>query len=91
MLSEIEKEYLKSPERFDSNYQRVLRHRIKAKIASLESELPLLEAFGLSSSPHAAKIAGSNPARPTPIWVRMRTSHQHRFFPIYNFVTMELK
>ena len=42
MLSQIELEFLKSPERFDANYRRVLRHRIKAKVEELKSELPLL-------------------------------------------------
>ena len=42
MLSQIELEFLKSPERFDANYRRVLRHRIKAKVEQLHYELPLL-------------------------------------------------
>jgi hypothetical protein len=48
MLSKIEFEFLKSPESFDADYRRVLRHRLRAKIKALECELPLLEAHGFS-------------------------------------------
>ena len=48
MLSQIELEFLKSPERFDANYRRVLRHRIKAKVQRLKVILPLLDRSGFS-------------------------------------------
>lgn len=49
MLSQVEINYLRAPERFNSGYQRVLRHRIKAKIRGLQSELSLLESAGFMS------------------------------------------
>ena len=48
MLSKIELEFLKSPESFNADYSRVLRHRIKAKTTQLRDELALLEESGLS-------------------------------------------
>ncbi len=48
MLSKIELEFLKSPESFNADYSRVLRHRIKAKTAQMRDELALLEGSGLS-------------------------------------------
>jgi hypothetical protein len=49
MLSKIELEFLESPESFDADYRRVLRHRIKAKIRGLQSELSMLESAGFMS------------------------------------------
>lgn len=46
MLSKIELKYLKFPERFDADYQRILRHRIRVKVQRLRIMLPLLEAHG---------------------------------------------
>ncbi len=43
MLSKVELEFLKSPERFDGDYSRVLRHRIKAKTAKLHEHSAMLE------------------------------------------------
>ena len=48
MLSKIELQFLKTPESFDADYSRVLRHRIKAKTAQMRDELSLLEGSGLS-------------------------------------------
>ena len=48
MLSKIELEFLKSPESFDADYCRVLRHRIKSKAQRIKSEIALLEAYGVS-------------------------------------------
>jgi hypothetical protein len=48
MLSKVELEFLKSPESFNADYSRVLRHRIKAKTAQLRSELALLKGTGVS-------------------------------------------
>jgi hypothetical protein len=48
MLSRIEIEFLKSPESFDPNYRRVLRHRVNLKIREIREELELLERCGLS-------------------------------------------
>ena len=48
MLSRIEIEFLKSPESFDLNYRRVLRHRVNSKIREIREELELLERCGLS-------------------------------------------
>ena len=42
MLSKIELEYLRSPERFDTNYRKALRHRIRSKVRALREELTLL-------------------------------------------------
>jgi len=42
MLSRTELEYLKSPKAFDSEYQRILRHRIRAKVQRLRQEVRLL-------------------------------------------------
>ncbi len=42
MLSSREREYLGNPEKFDSNYARVLRHRIREKVEELREEIPLL-------------------------------------------------
>jgi hypothetical protein len=42
MLSKTELEYLKSPKAFDSEYQRILRHRIRAKVQQLKQEVGLL-------------------------------------------------
>jgi intergrase/recombinase len=47
VLSKIEREFLEAPERFDANYSRVLRSRLRAKAARLRGELGLLEAKGL--------------------------------------------
>ena len=46
MLSHIELEYLRCPERFEANYARVLKHRIKDKARVLNEELTLLNAAG---------------------------------------------
>ena len=48
MLSKTEFQFLKSPESFDADYRRVLRHRIKAKTAQMQDGLTVLEASGLS-------------------------------------------
>ena len=48
MLSKIELEFLKTPENFNVDYTRVLRHRIKAKTAQMRDELSLLEGSGLN-------------------------------------------
>ena len=42
MLSQIELEYLRSPQSFNANYRRVLHHRIRAKVRDLSQEMPLL-------------------------------------------------
>jgi len=42
MLSRTELEFLKSPKAFDSEYQRILRHRIRAKVQRLRQEVGLL-------------------------------------------------
>jgi len=46
MLSQIELEYLQNPLRFDSNYSKALRHRIRGKVQELQTELGLLERAG---------------------------------------------
>jgi hypothetical protein len=48
MFSKAELEYLKSPEKFDAAYGRVLRHRINAKNAQLREALSLIGGNGLS-------------------------------------------
>ena len=46
MLSKVEMEYLRFPESFDANYSKVLRHRIRDKVQSLQEELMLLDSAG---------------------------------------------
>ena len=46
MLSRAEQQFIKSPEAFNSDYQRILRHRIKVKVQRLKLLMPLLEARG---------------------------------------------
>jgi hypothetical protein len=48
VLSKIELEFLKSPESFDADYRRVLRHRIRSKAQRIKSEITLLEVYGAS-------------------------------------------
>ena len=48
MLSKAELEYLKSPELYNSEYQRILRYRIRHKVQRVKALLPLLEAHGFS-------------------------------------------
>ncbi len=43
MFSKAELDYLKSPEKFDAAYGRVLRHRINVKSAQLREALLLLQ------------------------------------------------
>ena len=43
MLSKIELEFLKSPESFDADYSRVLRHRVNSKVRELREEMELLQ------------------------------------------------
>ena len=47
MLRKIELEFLKYTERFNADYSRVLRHRIKAKTIQIHDELSLLDWAGL--------------------------------------------
>ena len=46
MLSKVELQYLRSPDAFSADYQRILRHRIRRKVQQLKALLPLLEARG---------------------------------------------
>ena len=46
MLSKIELEFLKSPESFDADYRRVLRHRVNLKVQGLREEIALLQKCG---------------------------------------------
>jgi hypothetical protein len=46
MLSKIELEFLKSPESFDADYRRVLRHRVNSKVQELREEMELLQKCG---------------------------------------------
>ena len=48
MQSKIELEFLKSPESFDADYRRVLRHRVNLKIQGLHEEMELLQKCGFS-------------------------------------------
>lgn len=47
MLSRIEVKFLKSPENFDPDYRRVLRHRVNSKIQRIRDEVALLERCGV--------------------------------------------
>jgi hypothetical protein len=46
LLSRTEMEFLKEPERFDANYTKALRHRIRGRVEGLREELGLLERAG---------------------------------------------
>jgi hypothetical protein len=46
VLSKIELEFLKSPESFDADYRRVLRHRVNSKVQELREEMELLQKCG---------------------------------------------
>jgi hypothetical protein len=48
MLSKIEHEFLKSPEKFNADYRRILRHRVKSKVQKIRSDMAFLEAHGVS-------------------------------------------
>ena len=50
LLSKIELEFLKSPENFDVDYRRVLRHRVNLKVQGLREEMALLQkcCFGVT-------------------------------------------
>ena len=48
MLSKVELEFLKSPEKFDKAYGRVLRHRIKVKHAQMHQQSTALDESGLT-------------------------------------------
>jgi hypothetical protein len=46
MLSKTEIEFLKNPERFDADYRRVMRHRVKAKAEEFRAQIALLQGCG---------------------------------------------
>ena len=46
MLSKVEQQFIKSPDAFSPDYQRILRYRIRHKVQRLKALLPLLEANG---------------------------------------------
>ena len=48
MLSKVEQQFIKSPDAFSPDYQRILRYRIRHKVQRLKALLPLLEANGYS-------------------------------------------
>ena len=48
MFSKVELEFLKSPEKFDGVYRRVLRHRIKVKSVQMREHAMLLQGVGLN-------------------------------------------
>ena len=50
MLSQKEIEYLRSPERFNSNYKYFLKHQIRNKVQALSDELVLLSDAGFLNS-----------------------------------------
>jgi hypothetical protein len=52
VLSKIELEFLKSPESFDADYRRVLRHRVNSKVRELREEMELLQKwdFGVTGN-----------------------------------------
>ena len=47
MLSRIEREYLAHSDRFNANYSRVLRHRIRSKVHQLQRELSIIADSGI--------------------------------------------
>jgi hypothetical protein len=56
MLSKTEIEFLKSPEKFDSEYKRVLKCRVKAKSTQLRETLLLLQGNGLNITENCNSI-----------------------------------
>jgi hypothetical protein len=66
MLSKTELEFLKSPEKFDPDYSRVLRCRIKAKSAQLRKALLLLEGNDLSVTGNCNGVTEYCNANPSP-------------------------
>ena len=48
MLSKTELEFLKSPESFEADYRRALRHRLKFKVQKIRLDVAFLEAYGVS-------------------------------------------
>jgi hypothetical protein len=57
MLSKVELEFLRSPESFDSDYRRVLRHRIRGKTENFRREIALLESNGFSVTGNCNGVA----------------------------------
>ena len=48
MLSKAEIEFLKNPEKFDTDYRYVLRHRVKVKSAQMCEHAIMLQGVGLN-------------------------------------------
>jgi hypothetical protein len=46
MLSKTEIEFLKNPKKFDTDYSRVMRHRIKTKAEEFRAQIALLQQCG---------------------------------------------
>ena len=40
-------EFLKNPQKFDADYSRVMRHRIKTKAEEFRAQIALLQGFGV--------------------------------------------
>ncbi|MDR0797604.1 MAG: hypothetical protein LBE70_02635, partial [Nitrososphaerota archaeon] len=56
MFSKVELEYLKSPEKFDTAYACVLRHRINVKRGQLCEAMLLLQNAGLNITENSNSI-----------------------------------
>ena len=65
MLSKVELEFIKSPEKFDKAYGRVLRCRIKAKSAQLRDEATLLQGAGLSVTENCNAVTDFSNGNPS--------------------------
>jgi hypothetical protein len=60
MLSQKEAEFLKSPNSFDSEYRKALRHRIRSKVDSLRKEILLLERAGYKVTENCNSVTEFN-------------------------------
>ena len=65
MLSKAEMEFLKAPEKFNADYSRVLRHRIKVKSAQMREHAILLQGSGLNVTENCNAVTNSCNANPS--------------------------
>ena len=56
ILSKAEQEFLRAPEAFNTNYQKVLKSRVKSKLAALREELTLLTNAGLLATQNCNSV-----------------------------------
>ncbi len=66
MLSAVERDYLKSPENFNTDYSYVIRHRLKGKVRELQTEIELLQKGGFLNLTEFSKITDFSKMQQTP-------------------------